>query len=81
MSSPHVAMRCALRSVGAVLTLGTSAAVVLGATTPALAAQGAAGAPGRAQQTLSTQSGAGTPKPVDTGSMDAVTTIVGAKTS
>lgn len=113
MSSPHVAMRSAVRSVGAVLTLGarsartgstdsvsrrvlpsfasrtlptlavtgTAAVVVLGAATPALAAPSPAGIAGRAQQTMSTTSGAGTPKPVDTGSMDAVTTIVGAKAS
>ena len=90
MSSPHVAMPCSFRSVGAVLTrralptlavTGTAAAVVLGAATPTLAAPSAAGAPGRAQQTQRTMSGAGTPTPVDTGSMDAVTTIVGANAS
>jgi serine protease AprX len=74
-------MRFAVRSASAALTAGTAAAVILGTANPSLATPAPSNVASSAQQPLNATSAASTPKPVDTGSMDAVATIVGAKTS
>lgn len=72
------------RAASVVAIVGTAGAVALAAASPALAAP--AGTTGtstqdRTQQARNAFADAGTPTPVDTGSLDAVTSLVGAKAS